>query len=204
MGTPASPRKRTARERLLDAADRLFYEEGVHAVGIDRVLEQSGVAKGSLYYNFGSKDDLVRTYLENRHAKWVARINDELATAATPADKILGIFDALAALFAQPNFRGCAFINAAAEAPPGSSEELAVGDFRTWLHDLFATLVTEAGYHDPGKLTAQLVILYDGANISAQLDHTPTAATAARDAAASLLASADRQATVSRPRRAAR
>ena len=69
MGTPASPRKRPARERLLDAADRLFYEEGVHAVGIDRVLEQSGVAKGSLYYNFGSKDDLVRPYLQNRHAK---------------------------------------------------------------------------------------------------------------------------------------
>jgi AcrR family transcriptional regulator len=187
MVAAASPRKRSARERLLDTADRLFYTEGVHAVGIDRVLEQSGVAKGSLYYNFGGKDDLVRTYLQNRHAKWAARIDDELAAAATPADKILAIFDALGDLFAQPDFRGCAFINAAAEAPAGSAEELAAKNFRVWLHELFATLVTEAGYRDARKLTAQLVILYDGANISAQMDHSPAAAQAARDVAAGLL-----------------
>jgi AcrR family transcriptional regulator len=192
MGTPASPRKRPARERLLDAADRLFYEEGVHAVGIDRVLEQSGVAKGSLYYNFGSKDDLVRTYLQNRHAKWAARIDEELAAAATPAARILAVFDALGALFAEPDFRGCAFINAAAEAPAGSAEERATRDFRTWLHELFAALVTAAGYRDPGQLTTQLVILYDGANISAQMDRNPAAAAAARDAAASLLSAAAR------------
>jgi AcrR family transcriptional regulator len=187
MGEAAGPRRRPARERLLDTADRLFYEEGVHAVGIGRVLEESGVAKGSLYYNFGSKDDLVRTYLQNRHAKWAARIDEELATAATPADKILAIFDALADLFAQPDFRGCAFINAAAEAPAGSAGERATKDFRTWLHGLFAALVTEGGYPEAGKLTAQLVILYDGANISAQMDHNSAAAAAARDAAAGLL-----------------
>jgi AcrR family transcriptional regulator len=187
MAGAASPRKRSARERLLDAADRLFYSEGVHAVGIDRVLDQSGVAKGSLYYNFGGKDDLVRTYLQNRHAKWAARIDEELATAATPAGRILAIFDALGALFAQPDFRGCAFINAVAEAPPGSAEELAAKDFRIWLHELFAGLVAEAGYRDAGQLTAQLVLLYDGANISAQMDHNPAAAGAARDAAAGLL-----------------
>jgi AcrR family transcriptional regulator len=187
MAGAASPRKRSARERLLDAADRLFYSEGVHAVGIDRVLDQSGVAKGSLYYNFGGKDDLVRTYLQNRHAKWAARIDEELATAATPAGRILAIFDALGALFAQPDFRGCAFINAVAEAPPGSAEELAAKDFRIWLHELFAGLVAEAGYRDAGQLTAQLVLLYDGANISAQMDHNPAAAGTARDAAAGLL-----------------
>ena len=147
-GCSREPAKRSARERLLEAADRLFYDEGVHAVGIDRVLEQSGVAKGSLYYNFGGKDDLVRAYLQNRHAKWAARIDAELAAAATPADKILAVFDALADLFAQPDFRGCAFINAAAEAPAGSAEELAAKNFRTWLHELFAALVTAGGYRD--------------------------------------------------------
>jgi AcrR family transcriptional regulator len=187
MVAAASPRKRSARERLLDTADRLFYEEGVHAVGIDRVLEQSGVAKGSLYYNFGGKDDLVRTYLQNRHAQWAARIDAQLAATASPAGKILAVFDALGDLFAQPGFRGCAFINAAAEAPDGSAEALAAKDFRTWLHQLFAVLVAEAGYQDAGKLTAQLVLLYDGANISAQMDGHPAAAEAARDAAAGLL-----------------
>jgi AcrR family transcriptional regulator len=187
MVPAATPRKRSARERLLDTADRLFYEEGVHAVGIDRVLEQSGVAKGSLYYNFGGKDDLVRAYLHNRHAYWAARIDAALAAVSTPADKILAVFDALAGLFAQPGFRGCAFINAAAEAPDGSVEALAARDFRAWLHGLFAALVAEAGYRDADKLTAQLVVLYDGANISAQLDRNPAAAGAARDAAAGLL-----------------
>src|SRR6266851_4982950 len=99
MTAPSSTPRRSARERLLTAADRLFYEEGVHTVGIDRVLEESGVAKGSLYYNFSGKDDLVRTYLENRHAAWAARIDAELAAAATAADKVLAIFDALADLF---------------------------------------------------------------------------------------------------------
>jgi AcrR family transcriptional regulator len=187
MVATASPRKRPARERLLDTADRLFYDEGVRAVGIDRVLEESGVAKGSLYYNFGGKDDLVRTYLQNRHASWAARIDAELATAATPAGRILAVFDALGDLFAQPDFRGCAFINAAAEAPAGSAEEQATRDFRTWLHGLFTALVSEAGYRDAGRLSAQLVILYDGANVSAHMDHNPAAAQAARDAAAGLL-----------------
>jgi AcrR family transcriptional regulator len=190
MVAAGSPRRRSARERLLEVADRLFYEEGVHAVGIDRVLEQSGVAKGSLYYNFGGKDDLVRTYLQNRHAKWAARIEAGLAAASTPADKILAIFDALGDLFAQPGFRGCAFMNAAAEAPAGSAEELAAKDFRIWLHELFAALVAGGGYRDAAELTVQLVLLYDGANVSAQLDHNPAAARAARDAAASLLAAA--------------
>jgi AcrR family transcriptional regulator len=161
-----------------------------YATGIDRVLEQSGVSKGSLYYNFGGKDELVRTYLKNRHARWAARIDEGLVSAATAKDKILTVFDVLGALFAQPGFRGCAFINAAAEAPAGSAEQLATRDFRTWLHDLFATLVAEGGYRDPGRLTGQLVILYDGANISAQLDHNLSAAAAARDAAEALLNSA--------------
>lgn len=190
MDSTGSRRKRPARERLLDPADQLFYGEGVHATGIDRVLEQSGVAKGSLYYNFGGKDELVRTYLRNRHARWAARIDEGLVSAATAKDKILTVFDVLGALFPQPGFRGCAFINAAAEAPAGSAEQLATRDFRTWLHDLFATLVAEGGYRDPGKLTGQLVILYDGANISAQLDHNLSAAAAARDAAEALLNSA--------------
>jgi AcrR family transcriptional regulator len=190
MSTAPNTAKRSARDRLLDAADRLFYDEGIHTVGIDRVLEESGVAKGSLYYNFTGKDDLVRTYLLNRHAKWAARIDDVLAAATTPAEKILSIYDALGDLFAEPDFNGCAFINAAAEAPAGSAEDLATKDFRTWIHDLFGTLVSQGGYRDPELLTSQLILLYDGSNISAQMDHNPQAAAAARAAAAALLTTA--------------
>jgi AcrR family transcriptional regulator len=186
---PTTPR-RSARDRLLEAADRLFYDEGVHAVGIERVLEESGVAKGSLYYNFAGKDELVGVYLRNRHANWAARIAEAITAAPTPNDKILAVFDALAWLFGQPDFRGCAFINAAAEASAGSAEELATKDFRTWLHELFAGLA--AGYPRADTLAAQLVMLYDGANISAALDHNPAVAVAARAAASDLLAAAGR------------
>jgi AcrR family transcriptional regulator len=200
MSKAETPRRRSARDRLLATADQLFYDEGIRSVGIDRILEKSGVAKGSLYYNFGGKDDLVRTYLHNRHARWATRIDDELAAATTPHDKILAIFDALAALFAAPDFRGCAFINAAADASPGSAEELATKDFRTWLHELFTGLVTATGYPDGDKLAAQLVMLYDGANISAQLDHNPAVADAARDGAANLLNAAANDSTKPNPR----
>jgi AcrR family transcriptional regulator len=184
--------KRSARDRLLDAADRLFYNEGVHSVGIDRVLQEAGVAKGSLYYNFGGKDELVRAYLHNRHARWAERIAEHQAKVETPEQKIVAIFDALADLFAEPDFRGCAFINAAAEAQPGSAEALATKDFRTWLHELFTLLVAAAGYHDIPTLSLQLVLLYDGSNIAAQLDANPRAAQAARTAAEALLSTAPR------------
>src|ERR1700710_178746 len=101
------PRRRSARDRRLETADRLFYDEGIHNVGIDRVLEQSGVAKGSLYYNFSGKDELVRAYLANRHAKGPPLTAGDRPPASTPAEKILAIFYALADLFAEPDFRGC-------------------------------------------------------------------------------------------------
>lgn len=184
--------KPSARDRLLEAADRLFYNEGVHRVGIDRVLAEAGVAKGSLYYNFGGRDDLVRTYLANRHAKWAEAIAGYQARVAEPEDKILAIFDALADLFGEPGFRGCAFLNAAAEAAPGSAEQIAVKDFRTWLHELFAVLVAAAGFTDVPRLSAQLVLLYDGANIAAQLDANPRTAQDARVAAEAIMAAARR------------
>jgi AcrR family transcriptional regulator len=179
--------KRSARDRLLEAADRLFYNEGVHSVGIDRILDEAGVAKGSLYYNFGGKDDLVRAYLDNRHQRWAARIAEYQAAAETPRLKILAVFDALADLFAEPDFRGCAFLNAAAGAQRGSAEELATKDFRTWLHELFTVLVAAAGHRDVAALSLQLVLLYDGSNIAAQLDANPQAAQGARAAAEALL-----------------
>src|SRR6185437_5299596 len=102
----------SARERLLDAASELFYEEGVHTVGIDRVIERAGVAKASLYNVFGSKDELVKAYLARRHAMTSERISSGLADYASARDKLIGIFEIQATTFAKPGFRGCAFIGA--------------------------------------------------------------------------------------------
>jgi AcrR family transcriptional regulator len=94
------------------AADELFYTDGVHAVTIDRVIEKASVARGSLYYNFEGKDDLIREYLLGRHAAWTARVDAAVGAAKDPAENILAVFDALGTLFAEPSYRGCSFMNA--------------------------------------------------------------------------------------------
>src|SRR5215470_14058831 len=112
----------TARERLLAAANELFYEEGVHTVGIDRVIERAGVAKASLYSTFGSKDELIQAYLQLCADTRKRRISERIAQYDRPRDRILAAFDVLAEAVARPTYRGCAFINAAAEGPPGETK----------------------------------------------------------------------------------
>ena len=185
--TPARP---SARDRLLAAADELFYEEGVHTVGIDRVIEKAGVAKATLYSAFGSKDELVRAYLNARHAARQERMTRRLATYDDPRERLLGVFDLLAESIADPGFHGCAFVNASAESPAGSAAEEATTEYRTWVRSLLTDLARDAGASDPAELARQLQLLYDGVNISARMDRDPSAATVARAAAVTLLGAA--------------
>src|ERR1700726_605005 len=90
------PARVSARERLLAAADELFYENGINLVGIDRLIEHAGVAKASLYDCFGSKEELIRCYLQARSERRQARIRERMAQFLAPRDKILGVFDLLA------------------------------------------------------------------------------------------------------------
>jgi AcrR family transcriptional regulator len=109
----------SASRRILDAASDLFYAEGVQSVGIDRIIEWAGVAKASLYNTFGSKDALVRAYLNERHAGTTGRLTAAIASTEVPRERILAVFAAQAELFAEPGFRGCAFVAASIEASPG-------------------------------------------------------------------------------------
>ena len=177
----------SARERLLAAADELFYEEGVHTVGIDRVIERAGVAKATLYNAFGSKDELIRCYLNGRHAATRARIAGFLERYDTPRDRLLGVFDYLAERLAEPDFRGCAFINASAESPRGGIVEEASDASRGWLRALFVELARETGAREPERLAAQISLLYDGAVVGGRMDRDPTVALTARVAAAAVL-----------------
>jgi AcrR family transcriptional regulator len=182
------------RERLLAAADELFYGEGVNTVGIDRIIEHADVSKASLYKHFGSKDELIRAYLAARHAAWSERLTRELATRyQTPRERLLGVFDVLGELLADPGFRGCALVNASAEARPGSPVVGACDESRAWKRALLVELGEAAGAVDPDLLAEQLAQLYDGAQIGARMDRNPAAAaTAARAAAAALLDAAIR------------
>jgi AcrR family transcriptional regulator len=177
----------SARERLLASADELFYGHGVHTVGIDRVLDHAGVSKATLYKAFGSKDELIKAYLDRRHASRKARMLAAIDRYDTPRDRLLGVFDVLAASSAQPDFRGCAFVNASAESEPGGTVEAASDTSRAWLRGLFAELATAAGATDPDGLARQLSMLYDGATVAARMDRDPAAAASARSIAAALL-----------------
>src|SRR5689334_16964637 len=162
MSAASPTRKVSARERLLAAADELFYAEGVHTVGIDRIIERAGVAKASLYNTFGSKEELIRAYLESRHARTSGRIARALARSDDPVERLLSVFDSQSELFQDPAFHGCAFASASAEARPGSAAAEATTAYRSWLRSLFAELAEQAGARDPAALARQLHLLYDG------------------------------------------
>ena len=182
--------RRSPRERLLEAAGELFYAEGVQSVGIDRVIERAGVAKASLYSTFGSKEELVRAYLDERHARVVARLRAavDAVDPADPVARILAVFDAQAEIFRGPHFHGCAFTAAAAEAPRDGRINEAARAYRREIRELFTELATEAGAPDPPLLGSQLQLLYDGGAASANLDRDPSIAGPVRDAARVLIA----------------
>jgi AcrR family transcriptional regulator len=178
----------SARERLLAAADELFYAEGVHTVGIDRVIERAGVAKATLYNAFGSKDELIRAYLTRRNQTWRTFLTRELAARyAEPRERLLGVYDLQGEWFAGPGFHGCSFANASAEAPPGGPLEEVADDARAWVVALFTDLARAAGAADPEPLARQLAMLYHAATQSARMDRDPSAAVPARAAAVTLL-----------------
>lgn len=196
-----SKRDGSARERLLRAASELFYAEGIHTVGIDRVIERAGVAKASLYSAFGSKDELVRAYLEARAASRHRRISERIARHERPRDRILAIFDDLGEISNDPAYRGCAFINASAEGPRGEPQVASPSAAtRGWLRSRFAELAGELGASGPAQLADQLVLLYDGAIIGTAMDGDLGAPARAR-VLASLLLDAWVPATTPRRRR---
>lgn len=184
--TKNAPRP-SARERLLAAANELFYAEGVQTVGIDRIIERAGVAKASLYSTFGGKEQLIRAYLEARGAGLTARLTRAVERHEEPREQLLAIFDAQAEQFAEPGFHGCAFANATAESRPGSLAEEVSDDYRAWIRALFTRLACQSGAADPTMLARQLHLLYDGASLSARMDRDATCSRPARTAAAALL-----------------
>jgi AcrR family transcriptional regulator len=178
----------SARERLLDAANELFYAEGVQTVGIDRIIERAGVAKASLYNLFGSKEALVAAYLASRHDLTTSRLTEVIGNVDEPREKILAVFDSQARQCAQPDFNGCAFIAASTEAPSGGLVEQAAEQFRAWIRAMFTDLAQQAGANDPVNLGRQLHLVYDGAGLAGRMDrHDPAAALSTRAAVQALL-----------------
>ncbi|MFE9764506.1 TetR/AcrR family transcriptional regulator [Streptomyces sp. NPDC005808] len=156
---------RSPRERLLASADELFYSEGVHTVGIDRVIEHAGVAKASLYRLFGSKEELVAAYLGARHEQNLAELRTAAERLPDPRDGILAVFDTQARWLRRRTYRGCAFARASAEPATGAQVQRATDTYRAAVHELFKDLATRADVRDPEMLADQLDMLFHGAGV---------------------------------------
>ena len=178
-----------ARERIVRAAGDLFYAEGIHAVGVDRVTAAARVAKATMYQQFRSKDELVAACLQRRAEQWRASVADPvLALPGSTARRVGAVFERLGKAFATPGYRGCPFINAAAEYPgPDGPVAAAIAAHRAQVRGLFAELLAGVPAARRAALTDQLVLLYDGTMVGAQLDQGPRAARRARAAARQLL-----------------
>ncbi len=185
---PSAP-EAGVRERILDAACKLFYKEGIQAVGIQRLIDEADIAKASLYAHFASKDDLVAAYLERRGAAWRAQVEDRLASSRlTPRAKLLRVFDLLVEWAEDPEFRGCPFIKASSEViEPTHPAKAVIGSHRAWLHRFLADLARDAGATSPDRVSTALLVLMDGAMSTALLDGDRGAARHARWAAERLL-----------------
>jgi AcrR family transcriptional regulator len=176
-------------ERILRTASDLFYREGVRAVGIQRVIDEAGIAKASLYAHYASKDDLVAACIEDRIAAGRRQVEARLADPALDArGRLLRFFDVQAEWIADAAFRGCPLVNANSEiADAAHPAKEVTRRHRAWLHGLLTSLATDAGAREPANLAGALVVLYDGAAASALVDDNPAASTHARRAAEQLL-----------------
>ena len=186
-GSRAQTSDVAVRERLLDAADRLFYQEGVLAVGIDRVLAEADAAKASLYQHFGCKDQLVAAYLERRTEFARAHIEAYLADTP-PSQRALRFFDWVVEWAESKDFRGCPFHHAVAElTDPAHPARAVTRSQREWFTKRLLEWTKAAGVKDAPAMARALVVLFDGAVAGAEIDG-PQRARDARWIAKQLLA----------------
>lgn len=180
-----------ARQRILDTAFRLFYARGIRAVGVDTIIAESGVAKATFYKHFPGKDDLVVAYLDRVDEVWSGQLHAAAEAAGTePAAQLVGLFDALTTACRRDGYRGCAFINAAAESMPGTPVHDRTVTHKQAVLAWVTDLAEQAGARDPAGLARALTLLLDGGLASGALDADPAAAQQAREAAAALVGAA--------------
>jgi AcrR family transcriptional regulator len=178
--------RKNAKEQLLDAASELFYRDGVRAVGVDKIVAESGVSKMTLYSHFGSKELLVAAWLDRSGRTWMAWLE---AAVERRGGGVVAVFDALREWFESPGFRGCPFQNSQAEL--GNSSPLVRTIVRTnkqMLREYLERLAVSEGVEAPEPLARELLLLVEGAIVTASVEGDSAAASIARRVAARALA----------------
>lgn len=178
-----------ARQRLLDAADRLFYAHGINATGVDAVLAAAEVADMTFHRHFRGKDDLVAAYLEGRDIRWRTTLEETISRAGGDArSQLLAFFDALGTWHSDPRFRGCAFANAAAElAGPDHPARAVVDAHKRSIRQRMSEIADRTPHTAPNLLVDQLLMLFEGATTTHALDTVTHAVDKARMTAAALI-----------------
>ncbi|MBO0883667.1 MAG: TetR/AcrR family transcriptional regulator, partial [Mycobacterium sp.] len=153
-------------ERLLETATEMFYADGIRATGVDTLVKRAGVSKPTLYAQFGSKERLVAEMLDRRRQTRQSALAQYLRESPSIGEqRLLAVFDWLAAGHQRPSFRGCPFSNAAVELPdPEHPGRAIIAAYKTWLCNTLTELATAAGLKDPAELGSDLLLLIDGAN----------------------------------------
>jgi AcrR family transcriptional regulator len=186
--TTVDARPADARQRVLATAFRLFYAHGIRAIGVDRIIAEAGVAKATFYKHFPAKDSLVIAYLDTVDGMWSQQLHDAAEAAGpAPADQLVGMFDALSSACRREGYRGCAFINAAAENEAGTPVHDRTLTHKTAVREWVRGLAARAGAADPDRLSRSLTLLLDGGLASGSVDGLPDAPAAAKEAAETLV-----------------
>ena len=177
------------REKLIDTALGLFCRDGFHATGIDKILAEAGVSKMTLYKYFKSKDELIIAALRRKDEQYRNWLMQEVERKAKlPYDRILAVFDALDTWFNQETFMGCVFVNAAAEYGDGNNPVHLVSAEHKRLICIYLTdLIRDAGYEEPEGLAEQLLLIIEGAIVSAHVIGERSVANKAKQTAIRLL-----------------
>ncbi|KMU97771.1 MULTISPECIES: TetR/AcrR family transcriptional regulator [Pseudomonas] len=176
------------REKILATAEKLIYENGIHATGMDLLVKTSGVARKSIYRYFANKDDVAAAALNARDIRWMTWFRSECEKAQTPEARILGIFDALKSWFESDGFRGCAFINTAGEVGNADDPVRQIAKLhKQKLLDYTLELTSELGVNDPTGLAKQLLLIIEGTITVAHVMGDHTALDSAREIAKVLL-----------------
>lgn len=179
LAAPTGQAPTGAKQRILETADRLFYLEGIHSVGVDKLISASSVTKATFYKHYGSKDRLILEYLRAQHLEVERLLDSIVAAAAGPEEAVLALIDEISAETHAAAFRGCAFINAAAEfADPRHPVREIVSSHRDWYTARLTGLLRQAGHPLPGDAADELILARDGAMTGAYAGD-PVSATAA-------------------------
>lgn len=157
------------RDDVLASASARFFREGITATGVDQVVADAGVAKMTLYGNFGSKEGLVVAYLEDRDRRYFEHLDEEVAAADTPLERALTPVRLYRRYLDEPGFHGCAFVNAAAELPRSHPGHAVITDHKQRMLGRWTELVTELGVPEPTTVTGECFLLLEGAFVHAGL-----------------------------------